>query len=314
MIDRGRLQWGILLLSVLLLAASGCGPATSLEPAPTPVHVLAEKYATSGTYAETLTIDGVVREFLIHIPPSYRLDTPLPLVINMHGRGATVLHQERLSAMFTKADEEGFIVASPQAVGRPATWWPAPGPLGQADLEFFQAMIERIESQINVDPARIYATGFSNGGAMANRLACAMSDKIAAIAPVAGAHPQMESCQPMLPVSVIVFHGSRDGTVPYLGDGGYLPPVPAWAAAWARRNDCEAKPAVDHPHTTATRETWMGCSGDAAVVLYTIEGGGHDWPGAAFGPGPYPDGIAPGLYATDVIWGFFEAHPRRFEP
>jgi polyhydroxybutyrate depolymerase len=303
-----RLHWRTLVLIVLVLVAPACAPAAPPGPALAPIRIVGGKYLIAGDYAETITLEGVERQFIVHIPPAYRLDQPMPLVINMHGRGGTAAGQERSSAMFAKADEEGFIVVNPQALGRPATWWPAPGPQGQADLEFFQAMVEYVESQLNIDPARIYATGLSNGGAMANRLGCAMADKFAAIAPVAGAHPQMESCDPTLPVAVIVFHGSLDDVIPYMGDGGYLPPVPAWAAAWARRNDCQATPLVDYPREKVARQTWGNCSGGATVMLYTIEGGRHEWPGA------YLEGVVPAGYATDVIWDFFKAHPRLFGP
>ena len=172
--------------------------------------------------------------------------------------------------------------------------------------------IATLESQHSIDPARIYVTGFSNGGAMANRLACVMSEKISAIAVVAGAHPQMETCEPAFPVAVLAIHGTEDHIIPYLGDGGYLPSVPAWVAAWAQRNQCALTPETEQSQAAIKVESWEDCTGDATVVLYSIEGGGHVWPGSGFGPGPYLDGPAPDVYATDIIWDFFKSHPKRF--
>ena len=255
-------------------------------------------------------MNGTTREFVTHIPPAYQSGVPLPLVLDLHGRGGSIFQQGEISQMNAKADQQGFIVVSPQALGEPATWWPAPGPKGQEDLEFFQALIATLESQHSIDPTRIYVTGFSNGGAMANRLACAMSEKIAAIAPVAGAHPQMETCEPTLPVAVLVIHGTDDHIIPYQGDGDYLPSVPAWTAAWAQRDQCNPTPEAEQSRQSVNVETWTDCAGGASVVLYTIAGGGHLWPGAGFGPGPYLDGPAPDVYATDIIWEFFAAHPK----
>jgi polyhydroxybutyrate depolymerase len=295
---------------VLAVIVSSCVPAGTgtTQIALTPVPL--EEQLEPGDYHQSILINDVHRSYNLHIPSNYQPGVPVPLVINLHGRGGTAFGQDRLSFMTDKAEQEGFIVLTPQARGSPATWWPAPGPNGQEDLEFFRELIAQIENQLSIDPARIFVTGFSNGGAMANWLACNLSEKIAAIAPVAGAHPQMNTCEPRYPVAVIIFHGQEDRTVPYLGDGDYLPPVPAWSAAWAYRNSCDPNPAMDTPLQTATRQTWSECSNNSTVMLYTIEGGRHDWPGSGFGPGPYPEDLAPDVYATDLIWDFFIAHPK----
>jgi polyhydroxybutyrate depolymerase len=294
-----------LLLFIASFLISACASLDLPEATRPPVPVYSEKYLVPGDYAETVTVNGIERQFLVHMPPGYRLDTPMPLVINLHGRGATARQQESVSRFHAKADRERFVVVSPQALGLPTTWWPAAGPNGQADLDFFREMLAYLEGQIHVDPARIYVTGFSNGGAMANRLACTMSDKIAAIAPVAGAHPQMESCTPLQPIAVMAWHGQQDAIIPYLGDGDYLPPVLSWTAAWARRNVCDPTPVLEFPRQGVTRQTWLNCAGHGDVVLYTIQEGSHTWPGSRSTLDPSAD-----VYATDQIWAFFATHSK----
>ena len=295
---------------ILVVIVTACVPPSNGKPENKFTPVPLDEQPEPGDYHQSITINEVHRFYNLHIPSNYEPGVPVPLIINLHGRGGTAFGQDQLSFMTAKAEQEGFIVVTPQAPGSPATWWPAPGPNGQEDLDFFKGLIAHLESQLSIDPARIYVTGFSNGGAMANWLGCNLSEKIAAIAPVAGAHPQMSTCEPGHPVAVIVFHGQEDRIVPYLGDGGYLPPVPAWSAAWAYRNGCDPNPAMDAPLKTVTRQTWQECAGNATVMLYSIDGGRHDWPGSGFGPGPYLEDLAPDVYATDLIWDFFLDHPK----
>lgn len=134
---------------------------------------------------------------------------------------------------------------------------------------------------------------------MSNYLGCE-STVFAAIATVAGGHNAIEPCQPEEPVSVIVIHGMADPIIPYTGDGDYLPPIPAWSSAWAQRNQCDLNPELDEPYPTIQREIRSNCSGDAAVSLYSVDGGGHNWP------------VTYGMHATDVIWEFFENHPKAY--
>jgi polyhydroxybutyrate depolymerase len=209
-----------------------------------------------------------------------------------------------------KADRAGFIAVYPEGLGTPQAWHFGPEATGAADLDFMRDLIRRLEGQLSIDPARIYATGISNGAQMADRLGCEPSDQVAAIAPVSGGYPRAEACRPVRPVPVVAFHGTADNLLPYekLGQGKLMFPIPEWAANWAARNGCSATPAVTFQRGQVTRQTWGNCREGADVVLYTVEGGGHSWPGSNIAP---QSGITTqDIDATDVIWEFFAAYPK----
>ncbi len=225
-------------------------------------------------------------------------------MINLHGLGETTAEQELLSGMSRKADETGFVVAYPEGQGDPVSWDLGPGPRGKADLDFIRDLVHRLESDLGVDPARVYATGISNGGGMASHLGCEAADTFAAIAPVSGAYLVSESCRPSRPVPVLAFHGTGDRVVPYDGQGRVLPPVRDWASGWAARNGCTQGPRQTFQNGDVIGESWEGCKDDATVTLYTIKDGGHTWPGSALG-------ATKDIDATDVIWRFFADHVMR---
>jgi polyhydroxybutyrate depolymerase len=242
---------------------------------------------------------GEARTVYLRLPAGYRPGPPIPLVLNLHGIGADAAHQEALSGMGRVADEAGFAVACPEALDAPG--WDAPTCWnirerrdGPDDLAFLRALIERLCADPRIDPARIYATGHSNGAGMVDRLACHLAEYLAAIGPVAGAYPLWRECAPACPVPVVAFHGTADEVVPYGGLGDALPPIRAWAAAWADRNGCDPQPEVARLPGGVIRETW-GARTHAPVTLYTVVGGGHDWPRAG----------RAGIDATEVIWAFF---------
>ena len=123
---------------------------------------------------------------------------------------------------------------------------------------------------------------------------------------MAGAHTAV-SCDPVRPVPIVAFHGTADRIVPYAGFRPLgLPAVEDWTAEWAERNGCGPAPAPERIAADVERTAWTGC--DAAVVLYTVEGGRHGWPGSerALAVLDSTDSID----ASEIIWEFFEAHPR----
>lgn len=280
------------------------GPTTSSTPTttavPTTTRPLRETTSTTGPDAITetirLVVNGRSREYVLHIPPG--LDTPAPLVIDLHGLSATPAQQDLVSGMRDKADAEGFVVAQPEG-GLPANAWNLLE--GSGDVTFAFALIDDVSTRIAVDPDRVYATGFSQGGALASRLACDAADRIAAVASVAGSYVGWRRCEPERSVPIISFHGDADPVVPIDGFG-LLPDVTEWARRWAERNGCTTSGTSQVTDDVSMR-SWTGCDAGAEVVLYRVDGGGHGWPGTA-DPSRVGD-TTDSISATDLIWDFF---------
>jgi polyhydroxybutyrate depolymerase len=240
------------------------------------------------------------------VPRSYRPGEALPLVFNFHGLGGDGRNQQTLSGLDKKAEQARFLLLSPDGLDR--AWHTLREEGLEADEQFARDLIAAVKAEYGVDPKRIYATGFSNGGGMANRLGCDMADVFAAIAPNAGAYYGWRDCAPSQPVAVLGFHGLDDAVVPYDGVQGSLPSAPEWAAGWATRNGCEPKPLEDSPAETVTRLSWSGCRDGAEVMLYTLTKHGHSWPGSQFMP---RHNTSYALDAAEEIWRFFEKHPKK---
>lgn len=273
----------------------------------------------------TLEVDGRERTYLVHTPDNYNNSTPVPLVLVLHGGGGHAENAQRMSEMNTVADREGFIAVYPNGTGRLnyrlLTWNAADNCCGYAhehevdDVEFIRALIEQLQADYAIDPNRIYVTGLSNGGMMSYKLACELSDVIAAIAPVAGAM-NLADCAPTSPVSVIIFHGTSDRQVLYEGgatlegiDRGRVDqPVSSAVDFWTSHNGCAAEPTHTEEGSILS-DVYTNCATDAEVTLVTIEGGGHMWPGGK--PGRHSaDTPNQAINASEVMWEFFEAHPR----
>lgn len=310
----------IIVPAILTLAVTSCASQTAPDtPQPTPTEMVAPtqtsepRYIGAGTYFESLKVGAVERAFLLHVPPSYEHGTQMPLVFSLHGAGGNAFGQENASQWFDKADEEDFIVVNPQAMEPTRVWLGVfLDSTGDPDVEFIQLLLDHLTNELSIDPARIYATGLSNGGTMTNRLGCDFSDTLAAIAPVAGAHSGFQLCEVERPVSVLALHGTDDRVIPYLGNDGDVPPVRTWVEAWAGRDRCAAGPAITQPYEAVSIEAWSDCSEQTEVALLTVHGGGHTWLGIEFA---WEEGrYVAKLGATDVIWDFFESHPKQPAP
>ena len=176
-------------------------------------------------------------------------------------------------------------------------------------------LIDMLEESYNIDTSRIYANGFSNGGAMTFALSCRLADRVVAVATVAASQDQQkfEWCGDAPPVPMLAFHGTADPLVPYDGGSVWASPRPfpsvlTWASDWARRNRCGPSPVESTVASDVTRLEYSGCADDASVVLYTVEGGGHSWPGGK----PLPEWLvgptSESVDATDIMWTFFGEH------
>jgi polyhydroxybutyrate depolymerase len=273
----------------------------------------------------TMEFDGRLRGYLLHLPSPHKGDEPMALVVVLHGGGQDAWSAEEMTGFSELADQEGFVVVYPNGTGmfpRKLLTWNAGNFCGYAmdndvdDAGFIAALLDRLKADLALDPKRIFVTGISNGGMLAYRLACLYSDRIAAIAPVAAAMND-EACMPRGPVSVIAFHGTADRRVLYNGGA----PEVQWDAYgrkdksvatamnyWVARNGCAGKPwRTENRHFSI--DTWEEGAGGTEVVLFTIKGGGHAWPGGK--PWRFRmDEPTTDVVATKAMWDFFKAHPK----
>ncbi len=297
-----------LLAWIVILCATGCSRLEPGEPhvlQPTPLVSLPKRVAANTTVEEVTSSDKV-RQYRLHLPANNLLNQPLPLIINLHGYNSNAEQEEQVSQMSPKADASGFVVVYPQGLGDPAGWRFGSRQEGREDVAFIRDLVQHLQKQIRVDPTRVYVTGISNGAEMTYRVGCELADSVAAIGLVSGGYPPFRDCEPSRPVPAVIFHGTADQLLPYDGHPPLLLPVREWAVSWAGRNGCAAAPRVTFQKGEVTGETWSNCRQNADVVLYTITGKGHSWPGSNMPAAITTREIA----ATDVLWEFFAAHPR----
>jgi len=258
----------------------------------------------------TIVSKGTNRTANVHVPASYDPTKPTPVVLNFHGYTSDAAQEALLSGMSAKSDAEGFIVVYPQGLN---SSWNAGACCGLSasqevdDVQFVRDLIDSLEVQVCVDPKRVFATGMSNGAFLSHRLGCEMSDRIAAIAPVAGVLGVPE-CSPSRPVPVMHFHGTADPLVPYDGSATLgFPPVPDTFAGWGSRDRCTGQPVETYRNGDVHCSTYAQCGAGATVTLCTIDNGGHTWPGGM--PVPSLGYTTTDISATDAMWTFFEQHP-----
>lgn len=251
------------------------------------------------------------RVFVLHVPKAPSRKPQAALVLAFHGVGSNAMQMAKISKFSELADRERFLVAYPQGLGVVPSWNTAV--VGTAkrstadEVAFVKAMLAEIGAIVPVDPARVYAVGFSNGGLLSHELACKMSETFAAIGVVAAVNAA-ETCEPVRAVPVIAFHGQRDPVVLFGGaeEIGF-PSVRSSLGQWAARDGCAAEPVLLDEKGEVRCEEWPGCRSGAEVVLCVVKDGHHTWPG---GRNPtYMGHTTTDVEATERMWAFFERHP-----
>ena len=262
---------------------------------------------------------GQKREYLLYVPRSYDRRKPTALVISLHGASMWGAAQKETSQWNRVADEHGFIVVYPSGErgGGPRVWREGGGAEPSRDVRFTSELIDTLAVRYNIDPRMIYANGLSNGGGMSFALSCTLSDRIAAVGMVGAALLLPFSwCTDQRPVPMIAFHGTADAAAPYTGGFSWVAPqrfqgVRAFTASWARRNRCGTNPVDSVVATDVRRLEYTKCADDAAVVLYTIKGGGHTWPGGQLLPEWFVGRTSNSIDASSLMWQFFRGHRLR---
>ncbi len=278
--------------------------------------VSATAFSTRNRSNGVIVSSGKEREYLLRVPSSY-VGAPTPLVISMHGGAGWPALQEEMSGWSRLAEAEGFIVVYPAGIkyAGPRGWRVSRGPGLHKDVRFIADLIDVLSASYSIDPSRIFADGLSNGAGMAYVLSCALDDRIAAVGMVAACHTLPWSwCTSTRPVPMIAFHGTADPITPYHGGRSWvtprktLPDIAGWAESWAQRNQCQANPVESAAAPDVNRREYTDCAGGAAVVLYTIRGGGHSWPGGEPPPEWFVGLTTQQIDATTLTWEFFQEH------
>lgn len=294
-------ECSVLVGLALLMAGCAGGPVGRplADGSPSPAAPTTLGRLAPGEHELSLPWDGKDRSFLLHAPPGFVAGTPMPLVIAFHfypGDGAGVRETSGLNAV---ADREGFLAVYPDGVN---SGFNALICCGQADdVGFVGALVEHLKSVWGADPDRVYATGISNGADLSYRLAVELPGVFAAIAPVSGGFlgPRTKdpAYAPTTPVSVLTFIGGQDR---------YAADFEAGLATWHQRKGC--RPGRPETAVAGATRTAARCGDGSEVVAYRLTQMGHSWPGAPEGQLADPTAA---VAATDLVWEFFEAHPRR---
>lgn len=293
------------------------------------------------------------RSYLIYVPKGISAKTSLPVVIILHGGGGPIGSAQLVltkSGWREKAEKEKFLAVFPDGLlddperpmdlgdgpkGNYQTWddgsgWAKALHGGASDVDFISAILDKLGAQFNVDKNRIFVTGFSNGGSMSFRLGVELSDKIAAIAPVAGAlylpDPKLAE-----PVSLLRIVGNQDKLPQAIntqksdatGPATYqissklrglkmdsLPPDPNPVVTWTKLLSCSPGFKVMFDNANSRETSYSGCRGGASVLDFSVKGLGHVYPGISSIFGSDFDSRAH-ISATDLAWDFFKANPKK---
>jgi polyhydroxybutyrate depolymerase len=280
-----------------------------------------------GTHARSVVWEEQKRPYHFYVPTSYDPAKSWPVVLALHGAGMNGKMMEAFSGLSAAAEKHGFIVVYPNGTGLGnllLTWNSGafPGKLNKQqsdDVGMIAKVLDDLAGVVKVDPKRVFATGMSNGAMMAYRLAAELSERIAAVAPVAGTIV-VERFEPKRAVPVLHFHGTKDTLVPFAGFKKEFLPISSVAETikmCVKANGCAEEPEVSvlparigEPDIKVTRKVYNQGKDDAEVVLYIVEGAGHAWPGR-----PIPGGILGvttyAISANELMWEFFQKHARK---
>ena len=296
-----------------------------------------QQKSSYGNFNESIVCKGIQRNFILHLPGNTSEFGLRPLVIALHGGGGDAEGMVKLTkGKFDKlADKDGFIVIYPD--GFEKHW--NDGRKGEEtgyrsqeqevdDIGFISDLIDKMIRERKADSSRVYVTGMSNGAMMSYRCGCELSEKIAAIAPVAGNIPEnlAHVCKPVRPVSVLAINNTKDPLMPY--DGGEVTgpfgkkkigkvlSAEKSIEFWVKFNGCKSEPIKSElpdkdskDGTTIQLSIFNGGISNSEVLFYTIEGGGHTWPGGYPYLGEWIIGKTSGdMDACEVIWEFFKRH------
>jgi polyhydroxybutyrate depolymerase len=313
---------------VLILALATQTPPAARSQSP-PARGLLEP----GRHERTIEAAGRTWHYQAFVPSSAGRDRPLAVVLVLHGAGGSGQAYLDHAGWAAKAEKEGFLAIAPD--GQPARSDEPPSFLlnprlwnsGQFrpgnpraridDIAFFRALLDDVARRWPVDHRRVFVTGHSNGAGMAFRLGAELSDRFAALAPVAS-HCWVDDPKPSRALPTLYIIGTEDRLVPLEGGESTLPwgrrttpPVAQTLARWSRALGCPDRPEESRPTPGLRVLTYPPGRDGATLTAEFIEGQGHNWPGGqSLLPERMVGPVVKTLNATDVIWDFFRQHPR----
>lgn len=273
------------------------------------------------TFSDSITVDGIERDFIVHLPAGNNTSIKIPLVICLHGGGGQGKGMNRLTSFSDVADKNMFAVVYPDGIkknwndGRNVTKKTIDG-AEVNDVKFISSLIDSMILNYNIDSSRVYVTGISNGGIMSFRLACELSEKIAAIAAVASSmtEEETENCKNSVSLPVMIIFGDADPLVPFdggdiKGKRGKVIPVKETVNFWIKNNGCSETPSehsvTDNEDDETSAEKFV-YQGKSDVIFWLIKGGGHTWPGGwQYLPKLFVGRTSKEINASEEIWKFF---------
>lgn len=271
------------------------------------------------TINDSIIHDNLYRSYITYIPSIYNASQPTPLVFNFHGlTGNSTIAMWRADFR-SIADTANFIIVHPQGLlnNLGETHWNV-GQIGTSinDIDFISSLLDSLSLEYNIDSDRVYSTGMSNGAYMSYRLACELSDKIAAIAPVAGSYfsYMLNSCNPTHATPVLHIHGVADSNTIYYGKPG-VESIPSIISYWVNYNQCDTQSVFTQIANSNLMDSsmvehynWKNGVNGVGVEHFKIIDGGHTWPGSNF-PNIGNGGITNyDINASLEIWKFFSKY------
>lgn len=271
---------------------------------------------------KTIMHDGIQRDYRVYVPAIYDGNESVPLVFNLHGYTSNASQQEVFGDFRPIADTANFILVHPNGTldQTGTTFWNSLGSTTETvdDVGFIAALIDTLAADYNIDLQRVYSTGMSNGGFMSYKLACELTDRIAAIACVAGSMSSLDfnACNPSEPTPVMHIHGTQDGISFDTTQGQYVA-VNDVLSEWVSKNNCDTVPsivAVPDIDTTdgCTAEQWVYTGGDegTTIELFKVIGGEHSWPGTDPFFAQFVGVTNQDFSASVEIWRFFSKYSQ----
>jgi polyhydroxybutyrate depolymerase len=352
-------------IAMLIALATAALAACAQTPGPAPALALSPDRCAagslpSGRLEKTFAVAGWPdRDYDLELPDAYRCGQPIAVVIVYHGGGGNKDNMRKIACpggdlssahcLDRAALAAGMAVVFPNGTnargskllnrGGLRTWNAGGGQgnyicvsggactSGVDDIAYTRALLAQLGRQVDIDSRRVFATGFSNGAAMSQRLACEAAETFAAIAPVSGENQfALAGCTPVARVAVLDIHGTLDKCWPYAGgadgclESGLYVSVAETLVGWAARNGCDATPAstplpprpgIDDG-TSVVRLDYANCGTGGQLQHLEVIGNGHYWPdGERYASGRLLGGtMSRQLDTGEAIVGFFAAHGR----